>query len=173
VGLTRKQAEALGLGALFPPAGGNGGRGRRARIVPPDRRGGGPPPDVVEFWVAGRPYGWKHHEGYGQHATKQEDLKAWQVLVGLSACRAMAGAAPILDQVRFTADFFLAHRAGRPPDRTNLLKAAEDACQGIVFANDTQVTGGDACRWIAPAAGILSDIEGARIVVERLTETGK
>lgn len=166
MGLSKRDCERLGIGHLFP-SGAQGRRGGKAAHVrfamnQTEARD----PACVEFWVPGRPYGWKHHEGYGRYAKKPTTVAAWQLLIAVAAAQAMSGATMFGGPVRFSADFFLLRRPGRPPDRTNLGKAAEDACQGVVFANDTQVVGGDVCRSIAPESGLMADVEGVRIRVE-------
>jgi Holliday junction resolvase RusA-like endonuclease len=120
---------------------------------------------LCAFRVLGHPVPWQHHEGYGKYATKPRALKVWQEGIAMIALHAMGAAGirgPYAGAVRFTADFTVRAR-GKMGDLTNLQKACEDACQGIVIVNDTQVVGWSSTRR-------RGDDEGVTIAVETVEE---
>jgi Holliday junction resolvase RusA-like endonuclease len=65
---------------------------------------------------------------------------------------------PYAGAVRFTAEFTVRPR-GKVGDLTNLQKACEDACQGIVIVNDTQVVGWSSTRRIGGDEGVTIAVE--------------
>lgn len=97
---------------------------------------------VVEFEVQMRPVPWKAplvlRTGI---SIKDKKLLAWQAEVGRCGKAAMLGLAPYAHPARLEMQFHLTPRAGSPPDVSNLVKAAEDACQGAVLVNDRKVVG--------------------------------
>jgi Holliday junction resolvase RusA-like endonuclease len=116
---------------------------------------------LCAFRVLGHPVPWQHHEGYGKYARKPRALKVWQEGVAMIALHAMGAAGvrgPHAGPVRFTADFTVRGR-GKVGDLTNLQKACEDACQGIVIVNDTQVVGWSSTRRIGNDEGVTIAVE--------------
>ncbi len=101
---------------------------------------------IARFFVPGRPVPWKTHRGSGRRSYRDPKVAVWQQVIGLFARVAMEGREPYDGPISFSACFDLRSGRRRLPDRTNLLKAAEDACQGIVFVNDRQVVGGIVMR---------------------------
>jgi Holliday junction resolvase RusA-like endonuclease len=102
---------------------------------------------IVRFEVPGRAVPWKVPTVTKRRgAFKDKRLVAWQETVAEYARAAMAGREPYAGPVRLDVRFEIKRRAGSMPDRTNCLKAAEDALQGIVFTNDRLVIGGDSER---------------------------
>jgi Holliday junction resolvase RusA-like endonuclease len=95
-------------------------------------------------------------------ARAKDRLKAWQQRLRIAAREVYRGA-PIQSAVAVDATFFLVRR-GQIPDRTNLLKAAEDALQRIVYVNDRQICDGRVRRqWVATRAeeGCLLTVRAA------------
>ena len=98
---------------------------------------------LLNFVIPGRPVPWKvpifgkGASGKGR-GRKDERLVAWQQQVQVYARIAMADARspPTEKLVRVRATFILAKQ---PPDLTNLTKALEDACNGVIWIDDTQV----------------------------------
>jgi Holliday junction resolvase RusA-like endonuclease len=116
---------------------------------------------ICAFRVSGHPVPWQHHEGYGKHARKPRALGVWQNVVGLIALYAMGAAGrrtPYAGAVRLSAEFTVRPR-GRPGDLTNLQKGCEDALQGIVIVNDTQVVGWSSTRRIGADEGVTIAVE--------------
>lgn len=71
--------------------------------------------------------------------VKKRRLVDWQKLIQLYARIAMGQRPPYGCPVRLALHFELRPRAGRMPDTTNLQKGSEDALQGIILLNDSQV----------------------------------
>jgi Holliday junction resolvase RusA-like endonuclease len=75
---------------------------------------------------------------YARHGSYQPlRVRAWQEAVGWAARVAMGGQTPFTGPVRTVISFRLTHL--RRVDCTNLNKAVEDACEGVVFVNDCQI----------------------------------
>lgn len=116
---------------------------------------------ICAFRVAGHPVPWRHHEGYGKYARKPRALKAWQETVATMALYAMGAAGnrtPYAGPVRLSAEFTVRGR-GKVGDLTNLQKACEDALQGIVIVDDTQVVGWSSTRRIGADEGVTIAVE--------------
>jgi Holliday junction resolvase RusA-like endonuclease len=97
---------------------------------------------VASFWLPGTAVPWSVPR---QIRRKSPRLIAWQAEVKQAATRAMGGRPPHegLVGVRLVVCRRMDGRR-TPPDLTNILKAAEDSCQGAVFVNDRQVRAHDA-----------------------------
>jgi Holliday junction resolvase RusA-like endonuclease len=116
---------------------------------------------ICSFRVPGHPVPWQHHEGYGKHARKPRALKEWQEHIALIALYAMGAAGrhtPYAGPVRFRAEFTVRAR-GKIGDLTNLQKACEDAVQGIVIVNDSQVVGWSSTRRVGGDEGVTIAVE--------------
>jgi Holliday junction resolvase RusA-like endonuclease len=74
--------------------------------------------------------------------SKNPALMSWQQEVNLRAKLAMAGRLPYAGPVTLAVTFRVMHRGGRKVgDVSNLTKGLEDALQGAVIVNDSQVCG--------------------------------
>jgi Holliday junction resolvase RusA-like endonuclease len=94
---------------------------------------------AVELCVAGRPYPWKVYTKRGPPPRSYEYFRSYQEAVQVEALtiwRDTAGRRPPLT-CAVGLDFLFCSE-GRA-DLTNLQKAAEDALEGIIIANDAQV----------------------------------
>jgi Holliday junction resolvase RusA-like endonuclease len=92
--------------------------------------------------IDGRPVPWKAPTTTRTgHSFKDKRLVAWQKRVADEAAEVMRvlGRDPYAGPVSLSMCFELKRKAGRAPDTSNLGKAAEDALQGVVIVNDTQV----------------------------------
>jgi Holliday junction resolvase RusA-like endonuclease len=120
--------------------------GRRAKTtVEADEAIVDPGVTVAEGTIPGRAVPWKsptlgrnggaiRSRGYGQY-------KAWQATVNVLAATQRARRRPYGGPVRLEVTYYLRPRPGGVPDTSNLTKAFEDALQGAVIRNDTQVVG--------------------------------
>ena len=129
---------------------------------------------VLQFFVHGKcqPAGSKRFygtgkAGVGRIADDNPKAAPWKAQVAERAARARdeAGWDLLRGPVRLTVVFYRARlaghftskgalRAGAPaypatkPDRGKLLRAIEDALEGVLYANDSQVVSGEVCkRW--------------------------
>lgn len=107
---------------------------------------------IASFQVDGVSVPWS----VSRRGTKNPRLTAWQGLIKRAAFLAMDGRKPYAGPVRFTAHFAFA-RTNHPPDLTNLIKAAEDAIQGIVIVNDRQVKEHGKMKLIMGAPVVIAD----------------
>lgn len=107
---------------------------------------------ICEGFIAGRPTPWKAptlgRNGGTVRTRDYKTYKAWQEWVALQAKLLMGRRRPYGGPVALSARFVLAPRPGKPPDRSNLLKSFEDALEGIVIRNDTQIIDGPTTRAI-------------------------
>jgi Holliday junction resolvase RusA-like endonuclease len=105
------------------------------------------PPGVVvaEGTIPGRAVPWKAPNfGRGGGAIRSRDycrFEAWQQEVHLRATQQRSRRRPYGGPVRLEATYYLRPRPGSVPDVCNLTKAFEDALEGAVYRNDTQVVG--------------------------------
>lgn len=80
-------------------------------------------------------------------AHNRKALRSWKADVEQAARAAVTAAArPVSHEVEIQVVYF--HDEGAPhlPDEDNMLKPIQDALQGIIYANDGQVTDGTCCR---------------------------
>jgi Holliday junction resolvase RusA-like endonuclease len=142
-------------------------------------------PDKIEFWVPGVPQPQPKRQvriANGKAWTypndKKGSKKAWAELVRLEASKACAGYGlgyPIFGRrmpLRLTLYIYLPRTStyGKidqcptaKPDRTNYLVLIENALEGIVYLNDSQICGGPPEKHFADERG-----PGAHIIVERI-----
>lgn len=103
---------------------------------------------IVEGVIPGRAVPWKapfkNRWGGTIPSRGYDAYKTWQFEVAFHAKPLMKRRKPYGGLVRIDVAFFLCPRGKRTlPDRSNLLKAFEDALQGIVYQNDAQLR----CGW--------------------------
>jgi len=153
-----------------------------------------PPPRVVEFFVPGRSAP-KGSTGSFRSAstgrivtlTDSKHLPLWAASVRLAAFQhwgrppAEKGIAIRLD-LRFIVarpkyHYGTGQNAGRvkksylailptgDPDRDKLLRAIQDALEGVVYRNDSQVTHGPTCKMYGPEPGVHIRISYAKDTV--------
>lgn len=113
---------------------------------------------IARFSVPGRPVPWSVPP---KLRRKSPRLVAWQRSVRLWAGSEMAGRLPHDGPVRLHVVFHLL-RGKRPGDTSNYFKGTEDALQGVVFLNDTQVVETSALR----IAVCDPSLESAHVVVK-------
>ena len=96
--------------------------------------------EIVSFMVLGHPAPWSVYTRRGKPSLSFQNMQSWQAQIQAAAKVAWAGRPLLAGPVKLDVVFYdaKAHRH----DRTNLLKAFEDAIQGIIFKNDVQVTEG-------------------------------
>lgn len=100
---------------------------------------------VAEGSIRGRAVPWKAptlgRNGGAVRTRGYVQYKTWQEAVGLVAATQRRLRRPYGGAVRLEVTYYLAPRPGSLPDTSNLTKAFEDALQGVVIRNDTQVVG--------------------------------
>jgi Holliday junction resolvase RusA-like endonuclease len=121
---------------------------------------------AVRFVIPGRPVPKRRPRVYSHGRRVQvytpPETRAYEETVGLFARRACPE--PLTGPVRLRVRVFL--RDGRRcPDLSNLVKSIEDGCNGIAYADDSQVKAIEA--WL-----LLDDDERAEIEVEPLGASG-
>jgi Holliday junction resolvase RusA-like endonuclease len=118
---------------------------------------------AITFNVDWRPCPWTVYTKRGEQPPGFYKFKAWQEVVKAAAIVAMGGRPALCGPVVLEADFYLplpalpkylhldsaktadkrdawlAKHLVMRPDATNLLKAFEDACTGLVWKDDSQV----------------------------------
>jgi crossover junction endodeoxyribonuclease RusA len=117
---------------------------------------------VISFVVHGvaRPQGSKRHLGKGRFKEASDHVMNWRNAVASEAAKAYKGellTGPLLVTMTFVfprpkshfgtggnADFLknnapLYHTSHSGPDLSKLMRAAEDAMQGVIFVNDGQI----------------------------------
>lgn len=123
---------------------------------------------VAEGTIPGRAIPWKSptigRNGGAMRSRGYGAYKAWQSLVNALAAPQRRSRRPYGGPVRLEATYYLAPRPGIPPDTSNLTKAFEDALQGSVYRNDSQVVGHCTRR-------VVSAQEAERVVY-RVVATG-
>ena len=112
--------------------------------------------------IEGDPVPWTVYTKRGEPPIGFQNMKAWQAQVNIQL-RALVGPSGLLEgPVVLDATFYLPWPQSAPqhreaaklawalkhitmkPDRTNLYKCFEDACQGALFLNDSQTIDGRA-----------------------------
>lgn len=94
----------------------------------------------IEFFVPGPPVPYPRMTRYSLGTRRVQRSMAWRNEVGWLA--KAAGAVLWDGPVGVTIDLYTRDRMVRRYDGSNVLKAVEDALQGICYANDKQVTVG-------------------------------
>jgi Holliday junction resolvase RusA-like endonuclease len=143
----------------------------------------------IDFSVIGHepvPWSAPHVSRYGG-STPNKRLVAWKTLIAAIAHQEFGPYAPWEGPIGFSATFLLKrgmpkHASGlyacpsvtfnetystnklkhKGSDLTNLIKAAEDALQGIVFVNDAQVCEHPGCK------SLWNSVPGVQITISRL-----
>jgi Holliday junction resolvase RusA-like endonuclease len=120
---------------------------------------------ICEFEVPTRPVPWKAPSTTQTgHSYKDPKLVEWQSEVASCAGKAMTmnGRKPYGHAVEVWAEFHLApSRNGSYGDTTNLLKAVEDALQGVVLVNDKRVVRSHPERFLV---GVTRDHAWVRVI---------
>jgi Holliday junction resolvase RusA-like endonuclease len=80
-------------------------------------------------------------------------VRAWQELVAWHARAVMAGKRQMLRRVSARMVFFLP--TNRRVDVDNLIKCVQDACNGIVYADDCIVCEQQAAKYVCSSPGVL------------------
>ena len=114
-----------------------------------------------QLTIPGDPAPWQVYTRQGEPTLGFLAMKAWQGQIQLHLRRAWGNREPLSGPVVLDAEFYLPWPESAPqrdsraiekwywkhlvmkPDRTNLYKAFEDACQDILFRNDSQVVRGE------------------------------
>jgi Holliday junction resolvase RusA-like endonuclease len=93
----------------------------------------------IDFFVPGRPVPKQstRFDGHG-HAHTAPHVKAWAEQVRTAAIEAMAGREPATGDVCVSLIFYMPTR--HRTDCENLAKNVNDALNGVVYKDDTQVT---------------------------------
>jgi len=154
----------------------------------------------LELTIPGDPAPWQSFQRGGQRRNRQtghwEDqsgyanLKAWQEQIQFYLRAKWGDREPLSGPVCLDAEFFLPWPQAAPrkraqaieswyeahlvkkPDRTNLYKAFEDACQGILFHNDSQVLRGEPRKDILRPTVYAQYKEGYTVMRFRPLEKG-
>ena len=79
--------------------------------------------------------------GKGGKVYQAEKITAYKNMIGYAAKKAMEGKSPTLDALKINLRFYRRFKASsrRFGDCDNLAKAVLDACNGIIFADDSQI----------------------------------
>jgi len=92
----------------------------------------------VEFIVVGTPV--------SQQAHNREALRSWRAEIQAVAQNTVPDdETPVVDSVEIHVVYYHDKDAAHLPDEDNMLKPIQDALQGIVYVNDSQVSDGT-CR---------------------------
>lgn len=113
--------------------------------------------DFISFIVDGEPVPKQstRFDGKG-HAHTDPRVKAWQNTVAWKAREAMQGREPLKGPVSVRAVFVLSNR--RRVDCENLIKAVNDAMNGVVFADDSQVVNLHIVKHVKKSPGVLVQV---------------
>jgi Holliday junction resolvase RusA-like endonuclease len=134
---------------------------------------------AVSFDIPGNPLGWARAGRHGKFSFTPKPQAEYMALVRQIAALAMKGQPPIKLPVRISLSFGFArpkshYRTGRysnelkpgadqfkhtsRPDLSNLIKLIEDACNGVVFVDDSQVC-------VISASKVYVDKPGCRVSI--------
>lgn len=92
----------------------------------------------LQFIVIGTPV--------SHQARNRKVLRSWRADVAQATRAAVeAGAAPVEDDVEIEVVYYHDEEAPNLPDEDNMLKPVQDALQGIVYVDDSQISDGT-CR---------------------------
>lgn len=144
---------------------------------------------MIHFTVSGRaePAGSKRafvnkKTGRAQVVDANPKAKEWKFLVGREALIALNGRALLDGPLWLVVEFFQVRPRGHygtganaaklkasapmyptgPPDCTKLLRAVEDACQGVLYRNDSQIVQQNVCKNYGPSARVEVSVSGIR-----------
>lgn len=92
---------------------------------------------TFSFEAPGTPAPWTAWPKRGKPPVGFQRMKAWQVQLQVRARMAWGARDPLTGPVGLRFAFYMPKKA--KGDLTNLVKAAEDALQGILIQNDKQV----------------------------------
>lgn len=108
------------------------------------------PPPPLKFEVPGAPVPWQRAASFGKQRFTAPKTRAYQALVCAHARRAMllAGASAPWDGPCILTVTYFVHDMRRR-DNSNLLKSVEDACNGVIWADDSWIVGhGPSMRYL-------------------------
>lgn len=136
-----KRRDPLALaGIKLPP----GAKVKKTKLPDPPKGVRYPPGQLlVRVRVEGRPVPWKVARMMPNGGSiKDPKLIAWQEQIHREARWSLGSFTPYGHPVRLEMSFTVKPPVGKakPPDATNLGKAAEDALEGAIIINDTQVS---------------------------------
>lgn len=102
--------------------------------------------DIVYFNVKGDPTPKQSFRiGRNGNHYQSRDVVGWQMLVKSEASLVMGRLAPMAGPLAVTIDFYLPDRRRR--DLDNLSKAVLDACNKVVWQDDTQIEALKLFKW--------------------------
>lgn len=106
----------------------------------------------VRFTVPGQPIAKGRPRFVGGHAITPERTREYEQRVAIYArnALALAGLEPLAGDLRIAVRFYLPSRRSAP-DLDNLIKAALDGCNGILYADDRQVAHLESWKGYDPA----------------------
>ncbi len=94
-------------------------------------------PTIIQFTIPGNPIPkGRHRSGQGRHYTPQA-TREWEHLCQQAAMITMVGRGPMEGDVAFSMVFYRGNR--RRVDVDNLIKAASDGFNGVLWHDDSQV----------------------------------
>ena len=106
------------------------------------------------FWVEGHPIPQPRMTRAGRGAMAQHPVWAWRDAIGWSAREAgLRTPMPKGTPVELIAHFWMKGAPTARPDLSNLLKAVEDALNGVAYEDDAQVVRVTGAKLQVPADG--------------------
>jgi Holliday junction resolvase RusA-like endonuclease len=132
---------------------------------------------ICEGEILGRAVPWKapticRNGGVNKNERGYKSFESWKEKVNGETKKLMRHKRPYGGHVRFDVTFYLAPKPGLPPDRSNLLKAFEDATQSAAIRNDTQIVDGTTARVITAheperVAFVFTAVDGSKYKASR------